>query len=85
VLWTSRGRKFNSFIVGPTALLAAGNDSTKSPVEHFVAAVNLADGADLWCEKLPAPVVKGGMAVDHAARLFVALDDGRVVCLCAAR
>jgi outer membrane protein assembly factor BamB len=85
VLWTSRGRKFNSFIVGPTALLAAGNDSTKSPVEHFVAAVKLADGADLWCEKLPAPVVKGGMAVDHAARLFVALDDGRVVCLCAAR
>ncbi len=84
VLWTSRGRKFTSFIVGPTALLAAGNDSTKSPVEHFVAAVKLADGSDLWYEKLPAPAVKGGTAVDHAGRMFVALDDGQVICLGAA-
>jgi hypothetical protein len=66
-------------------LLAAGNDSTKSPVEHFVAAMKSADGAGLWYEKLPAPVVKGGAAVDHAGRLFVALEDGRVVCLGAVR
>ena len=84
VLWTSRGRRFTSFIVGPPSLLAAGNDSTKSPVEHFVAAVKLADGSDLWYEKLPAPAVKGGTAVDHAGRMFVALDDGRVICLGAA-
>jgi hypothetical protein len=85
VLWTSRGRWFNSFIVGPTALLAAGNDSTKSPVEHFVAALKLADGSDLWYEKLPAPAVKGGTSVDHAGRTFVALDDGRAICLGAVR
>ena len=81
ILWTSRGRRFTSFIVGPSSLLAAGDDGTKSPVEHFVAAVNLADGSDLWYEKLPAPAVKGGTAVDHAGRMFVALDDGRVICL----
>jgi hypothetical protein len=80
-LWTCRGRRFNGFIVGPDALLAAGSDGTKTPVEHFVAAVKLADGTDLWCEKLPASVVKGGAAVDHAGRIFVALDDGRVICL----
>ena len=85
ILWTSRGRRFTSFIVGPSSLLAAGNDGTKSPVEHFVAAVKLADGSDLWYEKLPAPAVKGGTAVDHAGRMFVALDDGRVICLGAAR
>lgn len=85
LLWTSRGRRFSSFIVGPSSLLAAGNDSTKSPVEHFVAAVKLADGSDLWYEKLPAPAVKGGTAVDHAGRMFVALDDGQVICLGAAR
>ena len=81
----SRGRRFTSFIIGPSSLLAAGNDGSKRPVEHFVAAVNLADGSDLWCEKLPAPAVKGGTAVDHAGRIFVALDDGRVICLDAAR
>jgi outer membrane protein assembly factor BamB len=86
ILWTSRGRTFTSFIVGPSSLLAAGNDGAgKSPVEHFVAAVKLADGADLWCERLPAPVVKAGTAVDHAGRIFVALDDGQIICLAAAR
>ena len=85
ILWRSRGRRFTRFIVGPSSLLAAGNDGTKSPVEHFVAAVKLADGSDLWHEKLPASAVKGGTAVDHAGRLFVALDDGQVVCLGAAR
>ena len=62
-----------------------GNNGTHRPVEHFVAAVNLADGSDLWYEKLPAPAVKGGTAVDHTGRMFVALDDGRVICLGAAR
>ncbi len=81
VLWISRGRRFTSFVVGPNSLLAAGNDGTKSPAEHFVAAVKLADGSDLWYEKLPAPVVKGGTAVDHAGRTFVAVDDGRIICL----
>jgi len=85
IVWTSRGRRFSSFIVGPNSLLAAGNDSTKSPVEHFVAAVKLADGSDLWYEKLPAPAVRGGTAVDHAGRTFVALEDGRVICLGAVR
>ena len=49
--------------------------------QRFVAAVNLPDGSDLWYEKLPACAVKGGAAVDHAGRIFVALDGGRVICL----
>lgn len=85
ILWSARGRRFTSFVVGPTSLLAGGNHGGKSPVEHFVAAVNLADGADLWYEKLPAPAVKGGTAVDHAGRIVVGMDDGRLICLGAAR
>ncbi len=85
VLWTSRGRRFTSFIIGPTSLLIAGSNGTKSAVEHFVAAVNLTDGSDLWYEKLTAAVVKGGTAIDHAGRVFVTLDDGRVLCLGAVR
>jgi len=80
-LWTCRGRTFNGFVVGPDSLLAAGSHGTRTSVEHFVAAVDLADGSDLWFEKLPASAVKGGAAVDHAGRIFVALDDGRVICL----
>ena len=85
ILWTSRGRRFTGFIIGPNSLLAAGDNGAKSPDEHFVAAVSLADGSDLWNEKLPAAAVKGGMAVDHAGRIFIALDNGRIVCLAAAR
>jgi outer membrane protein assembly factor BamB len=85
VLWTSRGRRFTSFIIGPASLLVAGNDGTKNSIEHFLAAVNLADGSDFWCEKLPAAVVKGGTAIDHAGRVFVTLDNGQVICLGAAR
>lgn len=85
ILWSSRGRKYIGFIVGPNLLLASGHDSTKRPVEHFIAAVNLMDGSDLWYEKLPAPAVKGGLAVDHRGRVFVALEDGRVLCLGDAR
>ena len=81
VLWTSRGRRLQSFVVGPSSLLVAGHDDTQCPDEYFCAAVKLADGVDLWYEKLPAPAVKGGTAVDHLGRLFVALDDGRVICL----
>jgi outer membrane protein assembly factor BamB len=85
VLWTCRARTFHSFIVGPNLLLAAGSDGSKKPVEHFVAAVKLADGADAWRENLPASAVRGGTAVDHAGRIFVALEDGRVVCLVTGR
>jgi outer membrane protein assembly factor BamB len=85
VLWTSGGRRFTSFIIGPTSLLTAGNCETKSAIEHFVATLNLADGSDLWRHKLPAAVVKGGTAIDHAGRVFVTLDNGQVICLGAAR
>jgi outer membrane protein assembly factor BamB len=85
VLWTSRGRNFTSFIIGPKSLLAAGKSGVKDPAEPFVAAVNLADGSDLWYEKLPAPTVKGGTAVDHLGRIFVALDNSRLICLAPAR
>ena len=39
------------------------------------------DGAEVWRQPLPAPAVKGGLALDHEARLFLSLQDGRVLCL----
>jgi len=70
-------RKFNAFIVSPNMLLAAGQEGSQA----FLAAISLRDGSLLWEEKLPAPVVKGGLASDHQGRIFVSLSDGRVLCL----
>ena len=80
-LWSRSGRTFNGFVVTPEAVVAAGNERAKGAAGYFVAAIGLDDGSDTWRQELPAGVVKGGVAVDHAARVFVALDDGRVVCL----
>jgi len=52
-------------------------------VEHFVAAVNLADGSDLWYRRclLPWSRRHGDRS---CGRVFVTLDTGQVLCLRAA-
>ena len=72
-------RRFNSFIVAPNLLLAAGQADAAAENAAFLAAVNLRDGSERWQEKLAAPVVRGGTAVDHAGRVFAAQDDGCIV------
>ena len=80
VLWEhKRGSKYNSLIVGPGTLLAAGQRPTSGGLGCFLAAVNVEDGSELWREKLPAPAVKAGAAIDHQARIFVSLQDGRLL------
>jgi len=82
VLWECKlPRKFNSFIVAPDALLAAGQAAD----EFFLTAIDLENGADIWQQKLPAAVVKGGTAVNHQRRIFASLEDGRLLCLGPAR
>ena len=44
-------------------------------------AIQIEDGQTIWREELPAPVVKGGLAVDSAARIVATLENGQVVCL----
>jgi len=84
ILWQHESRaKYNSFIVAPGVLLAAGQATSKGRTSSSLAAVNIEDGSQLWRKKLPAPVVKGGTAVDHEARIFVSLEDGRVLCFAA--
>ena len=78
-------QRFNSFIVAPNALLAAGQDAADGQAGAFVAVIDLKDGADRWRLPLPAPPVKNGAAIDRSGRVFVALDDGRVACFSEAR
>ena len=66
-------------------MIAAGPVGEAARSRPLVAAVQLKDGSDLWREDLPAPVVRNGAAIDHAGRVFVALDDGRLECFAPAK
>lgn len=86
ILWEHKSRlRFNSFIVAPHILLAASQTASDGPADAFLTAVNIEDGAEIWRKELPSAVVKGGTAVDHRARIIVTLQDGRAVCLAAAK
>jgi len=80
-LWSdAKGRRFMAFVVGPELLLAAGHTGNE-PSDPQLAAIGLADGTETWSMPLGAPVVKGGLAVDKARRILLALEDGSVICL----
>ena len=78
-------QKYNSFVVAPNALVVAGYTGLEAQSTSFVAALDINDGKELWRENVPAAIVKGGLAADHAGRIFVSLLDGQVLCLGAAR
>jgi len=82
-VWQKAGRRFNSFIVGDDGLLAAGHTGPDGVDTSFLAAINAADGSDLWLEKLPGPVVKGGTAINHQGQIFVALENGQILAFAA--
>ena len=74
-------RRYNGFVVAGDVLLAAGHTGPSAADTSFVAAIDVDDGSDLWQQKLPGPVVKGGLAVNHRGQIFVALENGRIVAL----
>jgi len=76
-------RRFNSFIVGSQTLLAAGHTGDDARDSSFLAALRLDTGDELWLEPLPGPVVKGGTAIDHQGRIFVSLENGKVLAFAA--
>jgi outer membrane protein assembly factor BamB len=85
IVWEQRrGTQYNGFIVAPHLLLAPGQAVVTGRSGAFLAALTIPDGAEIWRESLPAPVVNGGLAMDHFARTFVSLVDGRVLCFAAA-
>lgn len=79
-LWQdARNRRFTAFIASEDLLIATGHTEAK-PAEPFIVATRPRNGFDLWQHKLPADAVKGGMAMDHAGRLFVCLENGELHC-----
>jgi outer membrane protein assembly factor BamB len=71
--------RFTSFIVSPDQLLAAGHPDNV-PQEAVLTAINIKDGSEIWTEKLPSLAVKGGTAIDADGRIYVATENGKLIC-----
>ncbi len=75
----TKNRRFTSYIVSGDQLLGAGHLDDK-PEEPFLVAINIKDGKDLWKIPLPANCVKGGAAIDQNRNIYLALEDGQLLC-----
>ncbi|MEQ1828987.1 MAG: PQQ-binding-like beta-propeller repeat protein, partial [Pirellula sp.] len=83
-IWQDKqDRRFTSFVVSSDKLLAAGHPDT-APETPFLAAINIKDGADVWTQALPALAVKGGIAIDAQRRIYVATENGQLLCYASA-
>jgi outer membrane protein assembly factor BamB len=83
-VWEVSGRRFNSLIVAPGAVLAAGQRGDPAAPVSFLAAIDIASGKEIWYEELPAPPVKGGAAIDRDGRIVVSLASGQILCFAGA-
>ncbi|MCH8827971.1 MAG: PQQ-binding-like beta-propeller repeat protein, partial [Planctomycetes bacterium] len=79
-LWRDNtNRRFTSFIVSGKTLLATGHPD-QAPKKSFLIATNIKDGKDIWRQSLPSNAVKGGTAIGRDGRIYVALENGRLLC-----
>jgi outer membrane protein assembly factor BamB len=84
-LWQDKAqRRFTSFVIAPDRLIATGHPDSE-PNAAIMVAINVKDGSDAWLEKLPANAVKGGTSIGHDGKLYVALENGQLLCYAPAR
>ena len=74
----ARDRRFTSFVISPETLMATGHTEDE-PEKPFILGMRIRDGADLFSYELPADAVKSGIAVDHTQRVYVTLENGRLL------
>jgi outer membrane protein assembly factor BamB len=74
----------NAILVLKDGLIVAGVDRTGTGADvkttAAIAGLSLADGRVLWKHALPAAPSGWGLAQDQDGRIFVSLQDGRVLC-----
>jgi outer membrane protein assembly factor BamB len=79
-LWEDKSDlRFTGFIVSKDRFLAAGHTGLDTGTAFLEARVT-ATGKRLWSHKLPALPVKGGTAIDSQGRIYVALENGQLLC-----
>ena len=61
-------------------MLAAGRrqDATNAP--FALISLKIQDGKEIWSQEMPGAPVRDGLAVDAGGRVFLTLEDGRVLC-----
>ena len=75
-------RQTYAMALGANAVVVAGQRAAadgQADQPYAVAALSLSDGTALWSHPLPAQPAWWGLAVDKAGRVFVSLQDGRVL------
>jgi len=77
------GRAYGK-LLGDCTLLAAGHPENEKSA-CFLVSINPVDGSDNWIEKLPADAVKGGTSIDHLGRIYIALENGQLLCFAPAK
>jgi len=79
-LWQDRAnRRFTSFVVTDEVLLATGHPDGAED-QTFLVAIRIEDGTDQWIAKTPSGVVKGGTSMGANGRVYVAMEDGTLLC-----
>ncbi|MFO0943125.1 MAG: PQQ-binding-like beta-propeller repeat protein [Pirellulales bacterium] len=71
-------RRFTGFAVFEKTLLATGHSATTAD-KPFLVSIDIETGKKNWQKDLPAEAVKGGIAVDSQGRVFVTLENGRLL------
>lgn len=79
-LWRdNQNRRFTSFVVTDSTLLATGHVDPDGG-DSFLVAIDTNDGSDRWIKPLPADAVKGGASIAHDGRVYVSLENGQLMC-----
>jgi outer membrane protein assembly factor BamB len=73
------GRLFSAFVVGGQTVLAAGHEDAEDPAACSLIGLRADDGSTIWSLALSGPVAKDGLAVQPGGRIFVTLENGKVV------
>jgi outer membrane protein assembly factor BamB len=76
----NKNRRFTSFVVNESTILAGGHPDLQED-QPFLVAINASDGTDQWIAPLPSIPVKGGVSIAHDGRILVSMENGQLICL----
>jgi outer membrane protein assembly factor BamB len=79
-VWKKPDWRFRCFAVDGKTLLAVGQPFRPAEGNFGLTALRIEDGMELWQQGIPAAPVRDGLALDSKGRVFVALEDGRILC-----
>ncbi|MBM4039808.1 MAG: hypothetical protein FJ290_14975 [Planctomycetes bacterium] len=84
--WMAKPLSLNRAIATtPNRVLLAGDRAEQKgrdqkETKSWLVTLDLQDGSEVSRVELPAPACAWGLALDHDGRVFVSLEDGRVLC-----